>query len=232
MLPSIILIKPQMAENIGATARAMKNFGILDLRIVSPSCSWPNQKAQATSVRAIDIINKAKIFNTISEALSDLSYVYATTSITRDMSKECLLSRDLGEQISKQGKVGIMFGRESIGLTNEEIAYANKIITIDTDIEFNSLNISHAVAVICYQIFQLRKQSRLDLKLQVALATQKELEVFYTRLFNSLQNKNFFKVESKRCSMQNKIRNLFSKIDHLSSTEVQILHGIVKTLSK
>jgi len=226
---SIILVAPQMGENIGAVARAMKNFDIYDLRIVGPRDGWPNEKAVSMSVGAADLIANARIFGSVIDAISDLSYVYAATATPRDMNKEYVFSRDLKEDIPKIGKVGIMFGRENCGLNNQEISYANKIITIDTNLSFSSLNIAHSVAVICYELFQARMQSRPYV--QPTLAGNDELEYFYEHLFNSLEERKFFRVPEKREKMSLKIRNIFARIDNLSKTELQTLRGIITVLS-
>lgn len=226
---SIILVAPQMGENIGAVARAMKNFDIYDLRIVDPRDGWPNEKAVSMSVGAADLIANARIFGSVIDAISDLSYVYAATATPRDMNKEYVFSRDLKEDIPKIGKVGIMFGRENCGLNNQEISYANKIITIDTNLSFSSLNIAHSVAVICYELFQARMQSRPYV--QPTLAGNDELEYFYEHLFNSLEERKFFRVPEKREKMSLKIRNIFARIDNLSKTELQTLRGIITVLS-
>ena len=227
---SIILVAPQMGENIGAVARAMKNFDIYDLRIVDPRDGWPNEKAVSMSVGAADLIANARIFGSVVDAISDLSYVYAATATPRDMNKEYVFSRDLKEDIPKTGKVGIMFGRENCGLNNQEISYANKIITIDTNLSFSSLNIAHSVAVICYELFQARMQSRPYV--QPTLAGNDELEYFYEHLFNSLEERKFFRVPEKREKMSLKIRNIFARIDNLSKTELQTLRGIITVLSE
>ena len=226
---SIILVAPQMGENIGAVARAMKNFDIYDLRIVDPRDGWPNEKAVSMSVGAADLIANARIFGSVIDAISDLSYVYAATATPRDMNKEYVFSRDLIEDIPKTGKVGIMFGRENCGLNNQEISHANKIITIDTNLSFSSLNIAHSVAVICYELFQARMQSRPYV--QPTLAGNDELEYFYEHLFNSLEERKFFRVPEKREKMSLKIRNIFARIDNLSKTELQTLRGIITVLS-
>ncbi|MFN9476890.1 MAG: RNA methyltransferase, partial [Rickettsiales bacterium] len=143
---AIILVAPQLGENIGASARAMKNFGLRDLRIVAPRDGWPNKKAESMSVGAIDIINQAKVFSSIEEAVSDLSFIYATTGVVRAINKNYVLSRNLKQDIDSNYSIGIMFGRENCGLNNQEITYANKILVIDTDKNFTSLNIAHAVS--------------------------------------------------------------------------------------
>lgn len=228
---AIILVAPQMGENIGASARAMKNFGLSDLRIVLPRHGWPNAKAESMSVGAIDIINQAKIFPSIDQAISDLSFIYATTGVPRDMNKNYILSRNLAQDIPSDCRVGIMFGRENCGLNNQEITYANKILVIDTDKNFTSLNISHAVSIVCYELFGLRNQTRNDLNNHHTLATQVELNHFYTHLFSKLEEKDFFRVPEKKEQMSSKIRNLFSRIDKMSQIELQTLRGIVTVLT-
>jgi tRNA/rRNA methyltransferase len=229
---SIILVEPQMGENIGAVARAMKNFSLSNLRIVNPRDGWPNEKADAMSVGAIDLIRNAEIFNSVSKAIDDLEYVYATTATPRDMNKEYVLSRDLKKDFTTADKIGIMFGRENWGLNNREIAYANKILVIDTDINFSSLNIAHAVAVICYELFQSESKQRPDLNNSQKLATNIELEHFYDHLLKELDEHGFFRAPEKKMQMSQKIRNLFSRINSLSQSELQTLRGIVTTLSK
>ena len=120
---------------------------------------------------------------------------------------------------------------ENCGLNNKEIAYANKIVTIDTDVNFSSLNIAHSVAVICYELFQGKKNLRVDLDNVQTLATKAELEYFYQHLFAELEDRGFFKTEDKREQMSIKIRNLFAKIENFSHTELQTLRGIISSLS-
>lgn len=229
---AIILVEPQMGENIGASARAMKNFALTDLRLVSPRDGWPNEKAESMSVGALDIIQNAKIYSSVQDAISDLGYVYAATAAPRDINKDYILSRDIGASIPEDASVGIMFGRENCGLNNKEISFANKIITIDTDVNFSSLNIAHSVAVICYELFSIRRQDREDLQNIQKLATRLEMEHFYQHLFEQLDKKAFFRVPEKKEQMSLKIRNLFARIDKLSQSELQTLRGIVKVLSE
>jgi len=230
---AIILVAPQMGENIGASARSMKNFGLKDLRIVLPRDGWPNAKAESMSVGAINIIKEAQIFSSISEAISDLSFIYATTGTPRDMNKNYVLSKNLEQDIpiNSYSSIGIMFGRENSGLNNQEIAYANKILVIDTDKNFTSLNIAHAVSIICYELFKIKNQNRNDLKITNQLASQAELNYFYEHLFTKLDEKGFFRVPEKKQQMSNKIRNLFSRIDKISQIELQTLRGIVTVLT-
>ena len=221
-----------MGENIGAAARSMKNFGCTDLRIVNPRDGWPNDKAISMSVGAIDLIQNARLYDSVRDAIADLEYVYAATAAPRGMNKDYVLSRDLRNDMDPSCKIGIMFGRENYGLNNQEISLANKIVTIDTDINFSSLNIAHAIAVICYEIFQTKEQPRTDLENKQQLATNVDLEYFYNHLFGELGNRSFFRTPEKKEHMSRKIRNIFSRIDGLSQTELQTLRGIVTTLSR
>ncbi len=153
MNPIIILVAPQMGANIGATARAMKNFGLNELRIVAPRDGWPNEQARSNAVGAVNIIDHAKIFDSLEDSIKDLEYLYATTCIKRAMNKDYVFSQNLPLDYPNSEKVGIMFGRENNGLSNEEIAFATKIITINTT-EFSSLNIAQAVIIICYELLR------------------------------------------------------------------------------
>lgn len=230
---SIILVAPQMGENIGASARAMKNFGIRDLRLVSPRDGWPSDKAAAMSVGAVDIIESARIFSDLKSAISDLDLVYATTAAARDMNKQYVLSRNIADDLPAPGiKVGFLFGRENSGLSNDEIVYAHKIITIDTEAGFSSLNIAHAVAVVCYELFQRLEQNRPDQLIEEPRASMAELEHFYDHLFMELDKKKFFRIPEKKEQMSKKIRNLFARIDNLSKSELQTLRGIITVLTK
>lgn len=232
---SIILVAPQMGENIGAAARAMKNFGLWDLRIVAPRDGWPNGKAVSTAAGGADIIRQARIFPDIELAISDLSFIYASTGTPRNMNKDYVLSRnlssDMASSLTETSKVGILFGRESSGLDNREIAYANKILVIDTIDECSSLNIAHAVAIICYELFGAKNRPRKDLKNKQLLASREQLEHFYEHLFSCLEQKQFFRVPEKKEHMSNKIRNLLTRIDKISESELQTLRGIITVLT-
>lgn len=228
---SIILVEPQMGENIGASARAMKNFSLNDLRIVSPRDSWPNTKARNISVGAIDLVESAKIYDKLSDSISDLEYVYAATATPRGINKNYVLSKDLLNEIPTNTKVGIMFGRENWGLNNNEISYANKILTIDTNINFTSLNIAHAVAIVCYELFQIQSKKRVDLNNTQKLATMEQLNHFYDHLFFEIERHNFFRAPEKKEQMMQKIRNIYSRINKLSISELQTLRGIITVLT-
>ncbi|HJD55631.1 MAG TPA: RNA methyltransferase [Rickettsia endosymbiont of Pyrocoelia pectoralis] len=230
MNPVIILVAPQMGENIGATARAMKNFGLSELRIVTPRDGWPSEQARSNAVGAVNIIDNAKIYDSLESSIQDLEYLYATTCIKRVMNKDYVFSPNLSLDYPHLQKVGIMFGRENNGLSNEEISFANKIVTINTT-EFSSLNIAQAVIIICYELFR-NSTSREDIRNIQKLATKQELGYFLENLFTKLDKKGFFKASEQKLNMQQNITNIFMRINNLSSPEVQTLQGIIKSLDR
>ena len=150
-----ILVKPQIGENIGSVARAIKNFNITKLRIINPRCSWPNQKALATSVGAKDILKTTKIFNTMEKSIADLDMVFASTSRNRKVNKRMISIVDLKKKINKKHKIGIVFGPEASGLSNDEINYADYLVKIPTNKKFSSLNLSHSAIIFCFELFKL-----------------------------------------------------------------------------
>ena len=151
-----ILIRPQLGENIGACARSLKNFGFTKLHIVSPKQSWPNSKAKATSVGAYDIIKKAKIYNSVHEAISDFNIIISLSARQRDINKKHISINQFLKMIKskKNTKFGLMFGPEASGLSNEDLSLSNYVLQIPTSKKFKSLNLSHSVTLICYEIYK------------------------------------------------------------------------------
>lgn len=224
-MTSIILVEPQMGENIGATARAMKNFGLSDLRIVNPRDGWPNQRAIDMSAGASNIIHSASIFSDLNSSLSGVKRLYALTARTRDMSKPHIQLNEL--ELAQDG-VAFMFGRENSGLTNGEISMSDAIVTIPTDPNFSSLNIAQSVILVCYQIFKLQKiQNNLP---EHDICDKNQLAYFCEILIQMLDEKKFFKVEEKKPGMIINIKNIFAR-NNLSTNELQTLMGIIKKLS-
>jgi tRNA/rRNA methyltransferase len=221
-MTSIILVEPQMGENIGATARAMKNFGINDLRVVNPRDGWPNHKAIEMSVGAVDVVESAKIYQNLNSSLSGVSKLYALTARRRDMNKPHLYLHEITEIPANSA---FMFGRESSGLSNNEISMADCIVSIDTDPHFTSLNIAQSVILVCYQIFKSRSSD----EIVEDLCDKEHLVYFLDSLISMLDKRNFFKVEEKRATMLCNIRNIFTR-NNLSPNELQTLIGIIKKL--
>ncbi len=227
--PVIILVAPQMGENIGATARAMKNFNVSELRIVSPRDHWPNHQARSMAVSAVNIIDNAEIYDNLEEAIKDIEYLYATSSASRNINKNYVSSENLPQDYPEDQKVGIMFGRENCGLRNSEITYAHKIININTG-NFSSLNVAQSVIIICYELFT-KRQKPINISNEQLLASRGELGHFFDHLFSELDQKNFFKLPEKKLHMTQNIMNIFTRIDKLSNTELKTLRGIIRSLS-
>ena len=228
-----ILARPQLGENIGAVARAIKNFNIKNLRIVNPRCLWPNQKAIATSVGAKDIIKSSKIYNSIDKSVSDLDIVFASSSRLRKINKSTISIYDLKKKIKKGKKIGIIFGSESSGLSNDELSYANYLVKIPTNSKFSSLNLSHSAIIFCFEIFKIfnKKNEVFKSKYKSALATKSELNKFINFIIKNLDKKGFLQPDHKRNSMIRNINNIFQRIN-LSEQEIRILLGIFSTLNE
>ena len=228
----VILVRPQLGENIGATARALKNFNLTKLRIVSPRSEWPNQKAIATSVGAKNILKSAKIYNSLDKSVGDLDLIFATSSRIRKVNKKIISIFDMDKKLKNKQKIGIIFGPEASGLSNDEISCADYVVKIPTNKQFNSINLSHSVILFCYQIFSFFSQKNFFYKSNYKSPKASKFEV--NRLLNfiikSLDKKGFLQPLHKRKSMINNINNIFYRSD-LSEQEIRILLGIFASLS-
>ena len=227
-----ILVRPQIGENIGSVARAIKNFNITKLRIVRPRCNWPNQKAIATSVGARDILKSSKIYNSLEKSIGDLDIVFASTSRIRKVNKKIISILDLKTKINKKQKIGIIFGPESSGLTNNEISFADYLVKIPTNNKFSSLNLSHSAIIFCFQIFQhyLDKKITYNSTYKSSIATKSEVNKFLDFIIYKLDKKGFLQPNHKRRSMLRNINNIFYRMN-LSEQEIRILLGIFSTLN-
>ena len=227
-----VLSRPQLGENIGSAARALKNFNIPNLRLVNPRCSWPNQKAIATSVGAKDILKKAKIFNTVEESIGDLDVVFASTSRKRNVNKKVISITEFSKKIHKNKKIGIIFGPEASGLSNNEINCADYLVTIPTNKNFSSLNLSHSLILFCFQLFQQfsKKKFNFTSGYKSTLATKSDVNKFLKFIIKGLDNKGFLQPNHKRQSMIRNINNIFHRLN-LSEQEIRILLGIFTTLN-
>jgi len=227
-----ILVRPQIGENIGSVARAIKNFNIKKLRIINPRCQWPNEKALATSVGAKDILKSSKIYNSLEKSVGDLDVIFATSSRIRKVNKRIISINDLKKKINKKYKIGIVFGPESSGLSNNEINYADYLVKIPTNNKFNSLNLSHSAIIFCFEIFKIFsiKQKNYKSSYKSSLAPKSEINNFINFIIKNLDKKGFLQPEHKRDSMIRNINNIFHRIN-LSDQEIRILLGIFSTLN-
>ena len=228
-----ILVRPQIGENIGSVARAIKNFNIKHLRIVNPRCHWPNQKALATSVGAKDILKTTKVYNTIEKSIGDLDIIFASTSRIRRINKKIISILDLKDKVKKKRKIGILFGPEASGLTNDEISYADYLVKIPTNKKFSSLNLSHSAIIFCFEIFQYFSSKKAIYKsgYKSSVAKKSEVNKFLRFIVNRLDKKGFLQPDHKRKSMIRNISNIFHRIN-LSEQEIRILLGIFSTLNE
>jgi|TARA_Y100000782_G_scaffold14958_1_gene15463 tRNA/rRNA methyltransferase len=227
-----ILVRPQMGENIGFVARAIKNFNITKLRIVDPKCNWPSQKALATSVGANDVLKSSKIYNSVNKSIADLRVVFASTSRIRKVNKKIISILDLRKKIKKKQKIGIMFGPEDSGLSNDELNCANYLVKIPTNRKFSSLNLSHSAIIFCFQLFQhfSNKKVIYNSTYKSSVAKKSQVNKFLNFIINELDKKGFLQPDHKRKSMIRNINNIFHRLN-LSEQEIHILLGIFSTLN-
>ena len=222
-----------MGENIGSVARAIKNFNIKYLRIVNPRCEWPNQKALATSVGAKDVLNSAKIFSSVEKSIEDIDIIFASSSRIRRVNKKTISISNLKKKINKKRKIGVLFGPESTGLSNDEICYADYLVKIPSNKKFSSLNLSHSAIIFCFELFQHFSKKKIDYKsgYKSIMAKKSEVNKFLNFIIEGLDKKGFLQPDHKRQSMVRNINNIFHRIN-LSEKEIRILLGIFSTLNE
>ena len=229
-----VLIKPQLGQNIGSCARVLKNFGFSKLSLVKPRDGWPNTKARMTSVGAYDLVKKAKVYKNTLDSVKEYNLIFSTTARKRDINKKHISISNFIELIKKKkkSKIGIMFGPEASGLSNEDLSYSNYIIQIPTSKKFTSINLSHSLTIICYEIFKLinTKRFKKDMKF-LKISSKKHTANLLQHLENLLEKRSFFKPQEKKEAMLLNINNLFYRLE-LSDKEIRILGSIISTLSK
>ena len=229
-----ILSRPQMGENIGSVARAIKNFSINNLRIVNPRCDWPNNKrAMATAVGAKDILKSSKTYKTLEKSVGDLDIVFASTSRIRKVNKKVISIFDLKKKIKKKQKVGIIFGGESSGLSNDEVNCADYLVKIPTNKNFSSINLSHSAIIFSFEIFKIFLNNKISYKstYKSYRANKSQINKFINFLISGLDKKGFLQPDHKRSSMIRNISNIFYRVN-LSEQEIRILLGIFSTLNE
>ena len=229
---SFILHKPQLSENIGACARAIKNFSFKKLILINPKPIFPNDKVFATSVGAKNIINQSKVYDNIEKALKDIDIVIATSARFRNKNIKHINLDDL-KKIDFKKKVGFLFGSEASGLSNEEVSYANYNLQIPTNPEFKSLNLSHSLIIITQVVSSIIKMRTKPFKKskKVKPASKKEIQSMINLCLRNLEDINFFKPKEKKPVMLQNLRNIFYKME-LSDKETRILSSVFASLSK
>lgn len=232
--PIFILVEPQMGENIGACMRAMMNCGFRDLRIVNPRDGWPNEKADAMSAGASEMMNSTEIYPTTEEAIADCHYIYATAADLRDMVKPVLTARgavsEMKSRINNGQKVAVLFGRERTGLNNQEIALAHDHISIPLNPDFSSLNLGQAALLIAYEYHQLDQDHNYKLPTGKSFpAEAKDFNEMCARLETELQERRFFKTPEMKETMMRNIRNFLNR-GTPTDQEVKTFHGVISAL--
>ena len=230
----IILVKPQLGENIGAGARSMKNFGFKNLNIVSPKFIFPNHKTKVTSVGAIEIIKKTKIFNTVEEAIGKFDLIISMSARSRDINKKHISFLDFRNILkkNKNKNLGLMFGPEASGLSNSDLSYSNFVLQIPTSKKFRSLNLSHSVTIVCYEIFKILNKNLFNKKGKILKVSSKsKISLLLKYLIKLLDKKDFFTPSEKKRSMLLNINNLIYRLEP-NDKELRILASIISSLTK
>jgi len=228
--PVIVLVRPQLGQNIGKAARAMLNFGMTELRLVKPRDGWPNPDAGPAASGADVVLEKARVFATVAEAIADCSTVYASTVRRRDLVMPVLSPEAMADAIAaSSGRSAMLFGPERAGLETDEVALANAIVTVPINPDFASLNLAQAVILLAYE---WSKKSELAVPPSKELeppAPHAELEGMIGQFEEELETKGYFHPPSRTQATKNTIRTIFTKTGW-SSREVKAIRGIVRAL--
>ena len=229
---SFILHKPQLSENIGACARAIKNFSFNKLSIINPKPSFPNDKIIATSVGAKEIIKNCKVYSNLETAIKNVDYLVATSSRFRNKNIKHISLHDI-TKLDFNKNIGFLFGSESSGLSNKEIIHANCTMQIPTNPKFKSINLSHSVIIVAQIISSLInfKKSKYKKSKKVKLASKKDIQSMVNLCIQHLENRNFFKPMEKKPIMLENLRSIFYKLE-LSEKETRILSSVFAALYK
>ena len=236
--PAIILVHPQLGENIGMVARAMANFGLAELRLVNPRDGWPSEKAISAASKADHVIEAAKVYTSLEEAVADLEFVYATTARDRYGYKEVrspvVAADDLRGRFRAGERTGILFGRERTGLTNEEIALADELVTFPVNPAFASLNLAQAVLLMSYEWMKSGLTSVEDTPfdaLPQRPAKKEELQGLFDHVEETLDARGYFRPAEKKPKLVENLRAILTR-PSFTGTEIQVLRGIISCLDR
>ena len=233
--PVVILVGTQLGENVGTAARAMLNFGLTELRLVRPKCGWPNVKALNASSGAVEVLNRLEVFESVESATADLHRVFATTARPRDLPKPVVTAeaaaRETRAALARGERVGLLFGPERTGLSNDELIYADAVLSIPLNPAFTSLNLAQAVLLVAYEWFKAADATPPTQPPEPAgrPATKAELDRLMDHLLGELDAVAFFRAPDRRLSLARTIKLIFERA-HLHEPDVHLLHGIIKAL--
>jgi tRNA/rRNA methyltransferase len=235
--PIVVLVEPQLGENIGAAARAMANFGLSQLRLVNPRQGWPNDKARMMATGAGRVVDAAVLYPNLAEAIADCSFVIATTARAHDQAKPVIGPAEAAElmtpRVAAGEPVAILFGRERNGLENDEVALADAILTLPVNPAFASLNLAQAVVIVAYEWFKLGGGGKLPFGKpnKSASAPKQQLLAFFEAIERELEKVEFFRPPDKRETMQINLRNIFSRMQP-TQQDIQTLHGVIMAIAE
>ncbi|MCM2292242.1 RNA methyltransferase [Allorhizobium sp. BGMRC 0089] len=236
--PAIILVEPQLGENIGMVARAMANFGLGELRLVKPRDGWPSEKARSAAAKADHVIDGTVVYETLEEAIADLNFVYATTARQRDGFKPVrsplTAASTLRAKFTAGEKTGILFGREKSGLTNEDVALADEIVTFPVNPAFASLNIAQAVLLMSYEWMKSGMEDAsvpLFTEIDQEPATKEEVVGLFEHLEEALDARGYFHPVHKKPKMIDNLRAVISRRAY-TSPEIKVMRGVVSVLDR
>ena len=234
--PVVILVEPQLGENIGMAARAMGNFGLTRLRIVNPRDGWPNVLARRAASGADHILDSVELFDTVEQAVADCTLLFATTARAHDQAKPVVAPEaaalEMSTQIAAGGTVAILFGRERYGLKNEEVALADRIITFPVNPAFASLNLAQAVLLIGYEWFKRATGGALPYAMpeRSERAAQHQMQAFFDNLIRELDKVEFLRPPEKRDTMLVNLRNIFTRMEP-TKQDMHTLHGVIMAIA-
>jgi tRNA/rRNA methyltransferase len=229
--PVIILVRPQLGQNIGKAARAMLNFGLTEMRLVAPRDGWPNPDAGPAASGADVVLEQAIVFNTVAEAIADCSLVYASTVRRRDLIRPVVGPRDMASEIQSSGtSSAIMFGPERSGLESDDVALATKIVTVPINPEFGSLNLAQAVILLAYEWSRNLELSQPTAKEVEPPAPMSELNGLIAQFESALDDASYFFPPERTAATRATIRTIFTK-PQWSSREINAVRGMIRALS-
>ena len=228
--PVIVLVRPQLGQNIGKAARAMLNFGLTEMRLVAPRDGWPNPEAGPAASGADVVLEKARVYETVQDSVADCSLVFASTVRRRDLVMPVVAPEEMADRVSASTeRCAILFGPERSGLETDEVALANAIVTVPINPEFASLNLAQAVILLAYEWSKRSELAQPTVKDLEPAAPHAELDGLINQLNEELDAKGYFHPPSRTQATKNTIRTIFTK-PGWSSREVKAIRGIVRAL--
>src|SRR5689334_18462547 len=235
--PVVVLVQPQLGENIGAAARAMANFGLSRLRLVKPLQGWPNERARVMAAGADRILDGAALYESLNAAIGDCSFVLATTARNHDQAKPVIsagaAAAEMAPRVAGGETVAIIFGRERIGLENHEVALADRIVTLPVNPAFASLNLAQAVVIVAYEWFKFAGGGELPFSMpqKSPPAPKQQLDALFSEIERELERVEFFRPEEKRGTMSVNLRNIFQRMAP-TQQDIRTLHGVLNAIAQ